>query len=392
MTIILPRGYEERRCMEFRPEVDANRATLSSSKTTYSSTEVSSRNGAYLMCWPLAKDLAGGLGCPDGDVSLEIIENPHVRAMRALVSVMVPAVAVAVIAAGVWTAISPGHAENKSPSDDPHASVSVVVVRSTSACFTAAIRVTGFFVPSNEAVVILDAPGMKISEVLVREGDRVVLDQTLARLTRQSTEGPDPTGGKTSLTSLRAPAAGIITKSNAAVGATPPVMPTEPLFRIAVGDEIELEVEVPTIHVPSLARGQTARIEIGENAAVLGRVRLVPAMIDRRMQLGRARISLERDPSLRVGMFASATIDANRSCGVSVPSTAVSHRTEGTSVQIVHNNTIEKRLVQVGLRSDTHTEIRDGLREGEMVVADAGSSLRPGDKVKPVDGPSPGQR
>ena len=85
-------------------------------------------------------------------------------------------------------------------------------------------------------------------------------------------------------------------------------------------------------------------------------------------------------------MFASATIDANRSCGVSVPRTAVYHRTEGTSVQIVHDNTIEKRLVQIGLHSDTHTEIRDGLREGEMVVADAGSSLRHGDKVRPIDG------
>jgi hypothetical protein len=91
-------------------------------------------------------------------------------------------------------------------------------------------------------------------------------------------------------------------------------------------------------------------------------------------------------------MFASATINANRSCGVSVPRTAVSHRTEGTSVQIVRNNTVEKRLVQVGLHSDTHIEIRNGLSEGEMVVADAGSSLRPGDKVRPIEGIASGKR
>ena len=48
-------------------------------------------------------------------------------------------------------------------------------------------------------------------------------------------------------------------------------------------------------------------------------------------------------------------------------------------------NVIERRLVQVGLHSDTHTEIRDGVREGEMVVANAGSSLRDGDKVRPID-------
>jgi hypothetical protein len=70
----------------------------------------------------------------------------------------------------------------------------------------------------------------------------------------------------------------------------------------------------------------------------------------------------------------------------------VYHRTDGTSVQIVRDNTIEKRLVQVGLHSDTHTEIREGLREGELVVADAGSSLRQGDKVRPIEGAQLGQR
>ena len=89
----------------------------------------------------------------------------------------------------------------------------------------------------------------------------------------------------------------------------------EPLFRIAVDNEIELEAEVPSIHVPTLAPGQTARIEIGDNRELSGRVRLVPAVIDPVRQLGRARLSLERDPSLRLGMFAGATIDAKRSCG-----------------------------------------------------------------------------
>ena len=293
------------------------------------------------------------------------------------------------IAAVGCAAMSPGSAETKSP-DDSQAAVSVVVVRSTKACFTASIRVTGFFVARNEAVVTLDAPGMKVAEVMVGEGDRVKFDQALARLTRQSTQGPDP-GGPSSIT-LRAPAEGVITRSTAVVGATPSPMAGEPLFRIAVGNEIELEAEVPTIHVPSLATGQSARIQMSEGAELLGRVRLLPAVIDQRRQLGRVRISLERDPSLRIGMFASATIDATRSCGVSVPRTAVYHRSDGTSVQIVRNNTIEKRLVQVGLHSDTHTEIREGLREGELVVADAGSSLRPGDKVRPVEGTQVGQR
>jgi RND family efflux transporter MFP subunit len=258
----------------------------------------------------------------------------------------------------------------------------VVAVRATSACFSASIRVTGFLVAREEAVVTLDVPGTTVVEVSVKEGDRVTAGQTLARVNRPS--GPGPDGGAAKTTTLRAPAAGVITRSTAVVGATASPMSPEPLFRIAVDNAIELEADVPSIHVPALASGQTARTEIAPGRELSGQVRLVPAAIDQRTQLGRARIALERDPLLRLGMFARATIDAKRSCGVSVPSSAVRYRTQGTSVQVIRDDIIETRMVQVGLQSDTHTEIVSGLKEGEMIVANAGTSLRDGDKVTPV--------
>ena len=45
-------------------------------------------------------------------------------------------------------------------------------------------------------------------------------------------------------------------------------------------------------------------------------------------------------------------------------------------------NTIETRKVRVGLSSETSTEILEGLDVGEVVVADAGTSLHDGDQVK----------
>jgi HlyD family secretion protein len=111
----------------------------------------------------------------------------------------------------------------------------------------------------------------------------------------------------------------------------------------------------------------------------------VPASIDQKTQLGRARITLESDPTLRYGMFVSATINADRSCGISVPNSAVTYRTGGTSVQVVRNDVIETRSIQVGIHSDSDTEVRRGLSEGDLVVANAGTSLRDGDHVKPID-------
>ncbi len=263
--------------------------------------------------------------------------------------------------------------------------VQVSVIRATQEWFAAEIRVTGFLVPREEAVVALD-PGYKVSEVVAGEGDRVSAGQMLARLTRQAAAMPDPAADPRPVTlTLKAPAAGIVTRSTAAVGATASPMQPEPLFRIAVDDEIELEADVPSIHVPMLAAGQPARVEIENSRELSGKVRLVPGAVDLRTQLGHVRISLERDSRLRVGLFARATIEANRSRGISVPQSAVLYRTEGPSVQVVRGDTVETKLVHVGYHSDTHTEVLDGLSEGDLVVAHAGSSLRDGDKVKPVE-------
>jgi type II secretory pathway component PulC len=83
-------------------------------------------------------------------------------------------------------------------------------------------------------------------------------------------------------------------------------------------------------------------------------------------------------------MFAQATIDASQSCGVAVPRDAISRQSEGTSVQVVRNRTVETRRVRVGLSSDTSFEISDGLKEGDIVVANAGTSLHDGDQVQTI--------
>jgi multidrug efflux pump subunit AcrA (membrane-fusion protein) len=79
-------------------------------------------------------------------------------------------------------------------------------------------------------------------------------------------------------------------------------------------------------------------------------------------------------------VFARVAIDAKRSCGVAIPRSAIDHST----VQVVSGNIVETRRVRVGLTSDSSIEILDGLKQDEIVVADAGTSLHDGDRVKPT--------
>jgi multidrug efflux pump subunit AcrA (membrane-fusion protein) len=253
----------------------------------------------------------------------------------------------------------------------------VIVTKATNACFSDLVRVTGFIVPRREAVVGADQEGSKVTDLFVREGDTVTDNQELARLSMPAQQPGAPARPNQGPVSLRAPAAGLVTEVRTIVGA--PASPQAgPMFRISVNNEVELDAQVPAVHMLKLNPGATVRISRDDAPDLVGRVRLVSPEIDRASQLGHIRISLTNNPSLKVGMFARASIDAKRSCGVAIPRTAIDHLT----VQVVKGNTVETRNVRVGLVSDTSTEILEGLDVGEIVVADAGSSLHDGDQIK----------
>src|SRR3954471_13954819 len=252
----------------------------------------------------------------------------------------------------------------------------VAVAKAVNACFSDLVRVTGFVVPRREAVVSVDHEGSKVTELLVGEGDIVAQNQELARLTAPPVNQQNP-GAKPGPGTLRAPAAGLVTEVHTVVGA--PASPQAgPMFRIAVNNEIELDAEVPAIHMLKLNPGATTRVSRDGAPDLIGRVRLVLPDINRSTQLGHVRISLANNPSLKVGMFARASIDARRSCGIAVPRDAIDHLT----VQVVKGDIVETRKVKVGLVSDTATEILEGLDVGDIVVADAGTSLHDGDRIK----------
>jgi hypothetical protein len=79
-----------------------------------------------------------------------------------------------------------------------------------------------------------------------------------------------------------------------------------------------------------------------------------------------------------------ASITIGQSCGVSVPLTAVLYGAGGTGVQGVRRARVETKRVEIGLMFGGQVEIKEGLAEGDIVVARAGALLREGDPVRPV--------
>ncbi len=183
-------------------------------------------------------------------------------------------------------------------------------------------------------------------------------------------------------TEIRAPASGIISRRTARLGSISSSA-ADALFRIVRDGEIELDAEVPEFYMTKLKAGQRAEVEISGAVERAGTVRLVSTEVNPSSRLGRVRIFLGRSPNLRIGTFAKAIVDAGQRDGVGVPSTAVLYQNDSASVLVVAENKIHERPVKPGLLTGDNVEIKEGLREGEIVVLRAASLLREGDIVEP---------
>jgi len=184
-------------------------------------------------------------------------------------------------------------------------------------------------------------------------------------------------------TEIKAPQAGIVSRKTARLGATA-TGAGDPLFRIIARGEIELEGEVTETQIVRIREGAVAAVMLDRGEAIEGRVRNVFPEVDRATRLGRVRIALGRNSSLRIGAFARGNVELARRSGVAVPVSAVIYGAEGATVQVVASDRVQSRRVRTGLSADGVVEIQEGVAAGELVVTKAGSFLRDGDAVRPV--------
>ena len=249
----------------------------------------------------------------------------------------------------------------------------VTVLKATKSCFAAIVELSGTIMARDETAVRPERQGLKVAEVLAEAGDTVTAGQTLARLTL-------PEGGTVT---VQAPLGGTITSSSAVVGAMASGK-GEALFNIMSRNEYDLVGLASTSDLPKLAPGQPASIRLIGIGDVDARVRRISPTIEQAVQLGPVYVGITTNRRLPINASGRALIKTGQSCGVAIPLTAIQYSAAGTVVQVVKRQRIETKRVETGLMSGGQIEIRDGLNEGEDIVARAGSLLREGDLVRPV--------
>lgn len=257
--------------------------------------------------------------------------------------------------------------------DDTPKGPAVTVLKVTKSCFSDIVEATGTIIAREETSVRPERPGLKVTDVLAEAGDTTTAGQVLARLAL-------PEGGTLQVT---APVAGVIATSTAQIGNLASAK-GEALFTIVARSEYDLVGLVATSDVRKLAVNQTATVRIAGAGDIDGKVRRIGPTVEPNIQQGMVYIGISSQKRLLLNASGRALIKTGQSCNVAVPLTAVQYSSAGTVVQLIRRNRVETKRVEIGLMSGGNIEVRDGLNDGDIVVARAGALLREGDPVRPV--------
>lgn len=185
---------------------------------------------------------------------------------------------------------------------------------------------------------------------------------------------------------LRAPVSGAVLQRAIRPGDISASVASTPYFRIARDGLIELDAELPDAKLALVKEGTPAMVTLSTGESVKGKVRFVSPRVDQNTSLGRARIALPYDKSLRPGSFAEARFNSAASGVLTVPASAIRYEAGGPSVMLVGDgNRLKQVPVRLGERSGDFVQLIDGPPAGSRVLTVGSSFTLDGDVIQPVE-------
>ncbi|MFW6112863.1 MAG: efflux RND transporter periplasmic adaptor subunit [Thermodesulfobacteriota bacterium] len=185
-----------------------------------------------------------------------------------------------------------------------------------------------------------------------------------------------------SYTRIPAPMDGLITVREAEVGST--VSPGAPIFQMVDLDNIWVAAWIDASQIAQLKAGQKADIRLRSGRRYQGQVARLNREADPVTRELEVNVAFDTLPEpLVIGEEAEVTIFTGEQKTLAVPLAAVVQQREQTGVMLVDQGSLAFRPVTLGLNDGKRTAVLEGLKEGDLVVAQP-VTFKPGARVKPV--------
>ena len=148
------------------------------------------------------------------------------------------------------------------------------------------------------------------------------------------------------------------------------------------------DLKIPEVYAAVLKKGLklNAKFSAYKDKIYKGEIESVASRVDAQTRsiLARAKINNE-NTEIIPGSLLEIEIIYNEKDALGVPDTSVMY--EGSKkfiYKIIANNMIKKTEIETGVRNKGNLEILSGLNEGDKIIAEGLTKVRPGMKVKPI--------
>ena len=191
---------------------------------------------------------------------------------------------------------------------------------------------------------------------------------------------------KLSTKTIIAPFAGVVGKrgiSGSSLGSENTIILTLDDYR-----KVLCDLKIPEVYAAVLKKdlNLNAKFSAYKNKIYQGKIESVASRVDAQTRsiLARAKINNE-ESEIIPGSLLEIEIFYNEKNALSVPDTSIMY--EGSKkfiYKLVENNMIKKTEIETGIRNMGNLEVLSGLSEGDKIIAEGLTKVRPGMKVKPI--------
>ena len=191
---------------------------------------------------------------------------------------------------------------------------------------------------------------------------------------------------KLSTKTITAPFTGIIGKR----GISGSSLGSENTIILTIDDsrKVLCDLKIPEVYAAILEKGLelNAKFSAYKNKTYKGKIESVASRVDAQTRsiLARAKIDNENSEIIP-GSLLEIEIFYNEKNALSVPDTSIMYEGSKKFVyKIIENNIIKKIEIETGIRKEGNLEILKGLNQGDKIIAEGLTKVRPGMKVKPI--------
>ena len=148
------------------------------------------------------------------------------------------------------------------------------------------------------------------------------------------------------------------------------------------------DLKVPEVYAAILKKDLklSAKFSAYKNKIYKGKIESVASRVDAQTRSILARAKIDNEESEIIpGSLLEIEIFYNEKNGMSVPDTSIMYEGSKKFVyKIIEDNIIKKMEIETGIRNIGNLEVLSGLNEGDKIIAEGLTKVRPGMKVKPI--------